>query len=292
LKPSSSPQRRRDTRERRAGGIGMIREKLIESEIGVGGKFRLRGREVSRIEALSDAVFGFAITLLVVSLEVPQTFDALMEMMRGFVAFAVCFAMLILVWYQQYKFFRRYGLNDALTFVLNAALLFVVLFYVYPLKFVWTLLVNVAMGVNNRVRLPSGEMVAAVENSQMGKMMIVFSIGYVAVFTVFALLYWRAYAKRGELELNRLEVLDTRTELGENILHVIIGLLSIALATGGTAGYVALAGFIYMLVGPVMTLHGLLRARKRKRLEASLTMGGQAQTESAADSDLTPAASG
>jgi uncharacterized membrane protein len=104
----------------------MIREKLIESEIGLSRKFRMRGREVSRVEALSDAVFGFAITLLVVSLEVPRTFDALMEMMRGFVAFAICFAMLILVWYQQYKFFRRYGLNDALTFVLNAALLFVV----------------------------------------------------------------------------------------------------------------------------------------------------------------------
>jgi len=90
----------------------MIREKLIESEIGVSRKLRLRGREVSRIEALSDAVFGFAITLLVVTLQAPQTFDALMEMMRGFVAFAVCFAMPVLVWYQQYKFFRRYGLND------------------------------------------------------------------------------------------------------------------------------------------------------------------------------------
>ena len=248
----------------------MIREKLIEGGIGMSSKFRMRGRDVSRIEALSDAVFGFAITLLVVSLEVPQTFDALMEMMRGFAAFAVCFAMLVLVWYQQYKFFRRYGLNDALTFVLNAALLFVVLFYVYPLKFVWTLLVNMALGVDNRVRLPTGEMVAAVERSQMGKMMIVFSIGYVAVFGVFALLYRRAYAKRDELELNPLEVFDTRTELWENVLHVCIGLLSIGLATRGTAGFVALAGFIYMLIGPVMTVHGLLRGKKRKGLEASL----------------------
>src|SRR4028119_207891 len=176
----------------------MIREKLIEHEFGTMGKCRLRGREVSRVEALSDAVFGFAITLLVVSLEVPQTFDALMEMMRGFVAFAICFAMLILVWYQQYKFFRRYGLNDALTFVLNAALLFVVLFYVYPLKFVWTLLVNLMLGVDTRVRLLSGELVEPVAAHQMGPMMVVFSIGYVAVFVVFALLYFRAYSKRGE----------------------------------------------------------------------------------------------
>jgi uncharacterized membrane protein len=226
---------------------------------------------VSRVEALSDAVFGFAITLLVVSLEVPQTFDALMAMMRGFAAFAVCFAMLILVWYQQYKFFRRYGLNDALTFVLNAVLLFVVLFYVYPLKFVWTLLVNMMLGADNRVRLPTGELVSRVSDAQMGQMMIVFSVGYVAVFGVFALLYRRALAKRGELELNPLEVLDTRTELRENILHVIIGLFSIALASRGSAGFVALAGFIYILIGPVMTVNGLLMARKRKKLEISLT---------------------
>jgi len=35
------------------------------------------GREVSRIEGFSDAVFGFALTLLVVSLEVPMSFNGL-----------------------------------------------------------------------------------------------------------------------------------------------------------------------------------------------------------------------
>ena len=37
----------------------------------------VRGREVSRIEGFSDAVFGFALTLLVVSLEVPDNFEGL-----------------------------------------------------------------------------------------------------------------------------------------------------------------------------------------------------------------------
>jgi hypothetical protein len=245
----------------------MIREKLMENEVGLGGKFRWRGQEVSRIEALSDAVFGFAITLLVVSLEVPQTFDALLATMRGFIAFAVCFAMLVLVWYQQYRFFRRYGLNDALTFVLNAALLFVVLFYVYPLKFVWTLLVNLMMGIDNRVRLPSGEMVSPVSGDQMGTMMIVFSLGYVAVFAVFALLYYRAYTKRAELELNDLELFDTRTDMREYLLHVGIGLLSIGIASMGGRGFAALAGWCYFLIGPVMTVHGLRAGKRRKKLE-------------------------
>ena len=35
-----------------------------------------RHHEVTRLEGFSDAVFGFALTLLVVSLEVPNSFEA------------------------------------------------------------------------------------------------------------------------------------------------------------------------------------------------------------------------
>ena len=93
----------------------MLREKLIEKRIGSSTSFRWRSEEISRIEGLSDAVFGFAITLLVVSLEVPKTFRELASTMSGFGAFAISFALLFLVWYNQHKFFRRYGLQDTTT---------------------------------------------------------------------------------------------------------------------------------------------------------------------------------
>jgi len=107
-------------------------------------QFQLRGREINRIEAVSDVVFGFALSVLVVSLEVPRTYADLTAAMRGFPAFALTFAALMYVWARHYYFFRYYGLDDLTTIVLNTLLLFLVLFYVYPLKFlVSVFLVNV-----------------------------------------------------------------------------------------------------------------------------------------------------
>jgi uncharacterized membrane protein len=85
---------------------------------------------VTRLEAFSDAVFAFALTLLVVSLEVPKTFGELMATMRGFVAFGVCFALLAMIWNHHYVYSRRFGLQDGLVRFLTCAMLFVVLLYV------------------------------------------------------------------------------------------------------------------------------------------------------------------
>src|ERR1700704_297221 len=195
----------------------MLREKLMAKDIGRRADFRWRSHEISRIEGLSDAVFAFAVTLLVVSLEVPKTFSQLMETMRGFGAFAISFTLLFMVWFNQYKFFRRYGLQDNLTVCLNAILLFVVLFYVYPLKFLFTLLVSLFTGGGGHVRLPGGAEGVMVESgAPITSLMIIFGAGYIAVFGVFVLLYRHAYRRRTMLELNELEVFDTRKDIQES----------------------------------------------------------------------------
>ena len=245
----------------------MIREKLIEKGIGDNKKFRWRSHEISRIEGLSDGVFAFAVTLLVVSLEVPKTFAELMFAMRGFGAFAISFTLLFIVWLNQYKFFRRYGLQDNLTVLLNGVLLFVVLFYVYPLKFVFTLMINLFTGGNGVTRLPSGAVEHMVENSdQIAVLMIIFGAGYIAVFGVFVLLFWHAYGKRSLLALNELEVFDTRGDIQESALNVGIGTLSVLLAALG-GRFAGLAGMTYMLCPIVLTLNGTIMGRRRRKIE-------------------------
>ena len=104
---------------------------MLEQHVATDG-FRLPGTAASRLEGFSDVVLGFALTLLVVLLEVPRTYAELHASMRSFVPFAICFFLLLSIWYSQFKFFRRYGLHDTAAVVLNSFLLFVVLFYVYP----------------------------------------------------------------------------------------------------------------------------------------------------------------
>jgi transmembrane protein TMEM174 (potassium channel) len=253
----------------------MIREKMIEKGVGDTGKFRWRSHEISRIEGLSDAVFAFAVTLLVVSLEVPKTYSELMETMRGFGSFAICFALLFVVWFNQYKFFRRYGLQDNLTLIINAVLLFVVLFYVYPLKFVFSFLVDRFTGGHGEVRLPNGAVEGMVESAgQVAGLMIIFGAGYIAVFGVFALLYWHAYRKRQLLELNELEVFDTRTDIRESLLNVAIGATSMVIAIVGGGRMAGIAGMTYMLTPVIMTVHGTINGRRRKKLERLVLESG------------------
>lgn len=254
----------------------MIREKLVEK--GVGGKrgFRWRGHEVSRLEGFSDAVFGFAITLLVVSLEVPKTFTELMGMMNGLGAFAISFLMLFIVWFNHYRFFRRYGLQDNFTIWLNAVLLFVVLFYVYPLKFLFTWLINVMTGGRGMAQLPDGTTAMMVTPGQTAKLMIIFGVGYVMVFFIFVLLYLNAYRRRSELDLNELEKFDTRGEIQESVINVAVGLVSISLASIGGPRYAAMSGWMYMLLGPVMAANGFIMGARRQKLEQRFAVEAEA----------------
>jgi len=232
--------------------------------------FRMRGHDVLRVEALSDVVFGFALTLLVVSLEVPRTFDQMVETMRAFPSFAITFLLLITVWRTHYYFFRRYGLHDSRTIRLNTVLLFVILFYVYPLKFLFTLAIGSLTRGSIMVHEVGGAIVPAIKDAQVPALMVIFGIGFAAVYGVFALLFQNAYRMRVALQLSPVEVFDTRVEIALNAMLSATGVLAATIALvlpGAKAGN---AGWAFATI-PI-TINGLSYTTKRRRRNIAATM--------------------
>lgn len=224
----------------------------------------LRGREVSRIEGFSDAVFGFALTLLVVSLEVPANFTDLERILSGFPAFAVTFAVICWVWYEHYLLFRKYDLEDGFTVFLNCVLLFIVVFYAYPMKFMFTRLVSgsllgVGPGIDDGMTAENGRM-----------LMAVYSGGFVALFATFMLLHWNALRRRDRLALDPLAIYDARASMRRHLVSVTLGLASVGIAVLLPIGYLPFSGLIFFLMGPAHGVFGYINGRNRERLEASL----------------------
>jgi uncharacterized membrane protein len=232
----------------------MIRKRLLESRNSGEPDFHWRGHEVTRLEGFTDAVFAFAVTLLVVSLEVPNTFPELMRVMRGFPAFGACFALLTNLWYQHYRFFRRYGLESPWVVALNCALLFFVLFYVYPLKFLFSATLTLQQFVTQDARV----------------LFTIYGLGWAAVFLVFVLLYQYAWKHRNELQLNALERLRTRASLIANIAMLLVGVISTMIAWLVPPDWMGLAGYFYFVIPIYFMLEGRRRGRREQLAKSVL----------------------
>jgi uncharacterized membrane protein len=229
----------------------MIREYLRSNVHAGEPDFHWRGKEITRLESFSDAVFAFAVTLLVVSLEVPRTFPELMRTMRGFIPFAICFALLINIWSQHCRFFRRYGLQDSHVRVLNSILLFFVLFYVYPLKFLFVTVFE------NEGRLDAVEM---------RELFVVYGLGSAVLQVIFCLLYLRVIAHRLALDLTPLEFMSTRETLVHHVATGSVCIVSVLAALLLPLNLVGLAGYLYFVLAPYFWISKAIFRRRKQAL--------------------------
>ncbi|MEZ5961571.1 MAG: TMEM175 family protein [Hyphomonadaceae bacterium] len=226
-------------------------------------EFRWRGAQPTRVEALSDMVFAFALTLLVVSNAPPASFGELTELLWGFPGFAAAFAMLLMIWNMHYIFFRRYALEDGWTTTLNSGLLFLILFFVYPLKYLATMLSAFVRSVIE------GAPQAPLSLYDAQSSLIMLSAAYAAVFLMFLALYRHALKKADELDLSQRERQLTRFACWQNGVHAAVGI-----GAAGGAWLIPLpwspfAGFIYFFIGPLILLGGLIFVPAAKRQPAT-----------------------
>jgi uncharacterized membrane protein len=221
--------------------------------------FRLRGAAISRLDVFSDVVLGIALVLLVVSLAIPRSFSDLRSPTPAFTASAICFLMLVNVWYSHYVFFRRYGLSDRWTVLLNAALLSIVLFCVYPLKFLYGTLFTSLV----RVEELSPRFAAAV---QINGMMVLYALGFTSIFFLVAALYWNAWRQRDPLVLNGVERLLTISSIVDALGVAAIGLIACLAALILPTSWVLYSVVLYFLMVPWKALNTMYFSRKARRL--------------------------
>jgi uncharacterized membrane protein len=222
--------------------------------------FRWRGNEVTRVEGFTDATFAFAVTLLIVALEVPHTFEGLMDVVRGFPAFLICFAFLMTFWNAHYRYHRRYGIESTFSRVMTMAVIVLVLFFVYPLKFLFTMLTVQVLGLDlhNAPHLDG--------QHQVQTLYIIYGLGLAGVWGLYAALYGHALANREKLQLDATETALTRADLRSNLIYVAVCCLSMLLALVTSSDW--LPGVIYFLLGPLQAANGIWSARQVQKLPA------------------------
>ncbi len=212
----------------------------------------------SRLEAFSDAVFAFALTLLVVSLEVPRSYQDLVRLLKGFLPFACSFSVLAWIWFEHRRFFQRYPLHDTLTVAINCALLFVVMFYVYPLKFIFE-------SWFARFGSASREMVP-MTLTQLAYTSALYGGGFALLFTMFALLYFRAWRQRGRLGLSPAETFEAWAAFVRHLVNAGGGVAVLCISLLIPRRYAFLGPMSFMLLGPAHAAYGSWIERRRARL--------------------------
>jgi hypothetical protein len=175
----------------------------------------------------------------------------------------MCFALLMTFWNAHYRYHRRFGIESAFSRVMTMAIIVLVLFVVYPLKFLATMVTVGVFGLDMH-DVPHVETLAEAR-----MLYLIYGLGFAGVWGLFAALYAHALSQRTQLQLDEVEVVLTRSSLAAYLIYVAVCLLSIALAMLTTNSW--LPGVIYSVLFPLQWFNGWWFGRKANTLAAART---------------------
>lgn len=234
----------------------MARHPLLRGEA----HFRWRSPDVSRVENLSDIVFALVLTLAAAN-SVPTSFSDLANLWRDGISMAACFALLLTIWHTHHVFFRRYDLQDGWTVFLNAILLFLILVFIYPLKFMADFVVTLF----TRGFATEAEIQQVITVDQVAHLYLVFGVFYIAVQAVFGLLYIHALKHGDRIGLDLKERAWTRYEIEVAAGTAILTMLVIVSAYILPRPFGPMAGMAFFMIGVIAFLSGLRAEARIKR---------------------------
>jgi uncharacterized membrane protein len=172
--------------------------------------FRWRGEAVTRIENLSDIVFALAMGMIILSSNIPQTFEDLQAFLFNIIPAFASFILLLQIWHGHFTFFRRFGVADGRIILFNVILLFFVLFAAYPLRFAFESFFAFVTGpLDNYQRATAMHL----NFQRSGLILSYFAMGYAAINACFVFMYRHAIKKADVLELSESEMILSRGTL-------------------------------------------------------------------------------
>lgn len=179
-----------------------------------------RGENASRLDNLTDAVFGIAITLLIFNLTNPNSFGDLLTFTKTLPAFLISISFIILIWNEHLGFLEIYTLNDTRLTILNTIFIALVIFYVYPLRFLTLFLTNFFFNTNINVNI---------QGDQVPYLMIYYGFIAFALYFVLYLFYHRALSLKNELSLSAFEKFYTSSQKKRLFIMFAVPMVSIVL---------------------------------------------------------------
>lgn len=196
----------------------------------------------SRLSALSDGIFAFASTLMVVDIGTSTGLKNIGQQIPLFISFGIAFFVMMLLWKIHYNFFQRTNYVDNWIIAANTLLLFTILFYLFPLK----TLIN---SVTQRIGMTPADL---------AQLFILYGSGFMLIFLSYTFMYHRAFKK----DKNNSELLKLKFYKSHFLIFGIVGLFSVVVAISHIGIRFGLPGFIYMLLGPLCYLNSIKFRKK------------------------------
>ncbi|WP_431158614.1 TMEM175 family protein [Winogradskyella poriferorum] len=196
----------------------------------------------SRVAALSDGIFAFASTLMVVDIGTTVDIQHIDAQLPLFISFGVAFFVMMMLWKVHYNFFQRTKYVDNWIIAANTLLLFTILFYLFPLK---TLINSITQQIGMTV-------------DALSQLFVLYGIGFVLVFASYSFLYWRAFHK----DTDNKRSLELKFYHKHFLIFVVIGIVSVILSVFKVGMQFGFPGFVYTLLGPLCYFNGAFFRKK------------------------------
>ena len=205
--------------------------------------FHMRGENMTRIETFVAASFGFAITMLIISVnDIPKGIEEFILAFKNVPSFICSCAAIIFIWYKHANWSRRFGLEDPMTIFLSGTLIIIVLIFIYPLR----LMMQGLFFIITDGYFPLGINLDSFENLR--TVFTFYGVGFLVLTINFWALHAHALNQGKALSLNAFEYNYTQRNVTDWFISAAMSLVVIAIMILAPVEYLIYVPHLFFLL--------------------------------------------